>query len=77
MATILMSQGAELIICFSQDYGINFETAFVNRVNAQGNAKDDGSDASALNIIGMGTERGREDHQRMSFMNAQSALLRH
>lgn len=40
------------------DVGTNFETAFVTRLNADGAAMDDGSDASALNIIGYGTEQG-------------------
>jgi beta-fructofuranosidase len=48
---------------WSGNWGINFETAFVTRVNATGETYDDGSDATALNIIGMGTEQGRPDHQ--------------
>lgn len=48
---------------WSGNVGINFETAFVTRVNASGEAYDDGSDTSALNIVGYGTEQGRPDHQ--------------
>ena len=41
------------------DFGINFETAFVARLNETGYANDDGSDDTAVEFIGMGTERGR------------------
>ena len=40
------------------DFGINFETAFVARLNETGYANDDGSDDTAVEFIGMGTERG-------------------
>ncbi|ETW84894.1 glycoside hydrolase family 32 protein [Heterobasidion irregulare TC 32-1] len=39
--------------------GINFETAGVTRLNEAGEAFDNGSDATALNLIGYGTEQGR------------------
>lgn len=48
---------------WSGNFGINFETAFVARLNETGYANDDGSDDTAVEFIGMGTERGREDHQ--------------
>jgi beta-fructofuranosidase len=44
------------------DYGINFETAFVARLNETGYASDDGSDQTAVEFIGMGTERGSSSH---------------
>lgn len=40
------------------DFGINFETAFVARLNETGYTNDDGSDETAVEFIGMGTERG-------------------
>jgi beta-fructofuranosidase len=44
---------------WSGNFGINFETSVVTRLNEQGMAYDDGSDPRALNIIGLGTEQGR------------------
>ena len=41
------------------DFGINFETAFVARLNETGYANDNGSDDTAVEFIGMGTERGK------------------
>ena len=42
----------------SLDFGINFETAFVARLNESGYTNDNGSDETAIEIIGYGTERG-------------------
>ena len=44
---------------WSGNFGINFETSGVTRLNEQGMAYDDGSNPRALNIIGLGTEQGR------------------
>ncbi|KAK4055900.1 hypothetical protein OIO90_003157 [Microbotryomycetes sp. JL221] len=48
---------------WSGNYGTNFETASVNRLNASGDAFDAGEDATAVDFISMGTEQGRPDHQ--------------
>ncbi|KAK4047386.1 hypothetical protein OIV83_005433 [Microbotryomycetes sp. JL201] len=48
---------------WSGNYGTNFETASVNRLNASGDAFDTGDDATAVDFISMGTEQGRPDHQ--------------
>lgn len=44
---------------WSGNFGTNFETSGVVRLNEQGMAYDDGSDPRALNIVGLGTEQGR------------------
>ncbi|KAL7412178.1 glycosyl hydrolase [Mrakia frigida] len=47
---------------WSGNFGSNFETAFVSRLNATGDATDDPSD-SATDFVSYGTEQGRPDHQ--------------
>ena len=47
-----------MALSFFIDFGINFETAFVARLNESGYTNDDGSDETAIEIIGYGTERG-------------------
>ncbi|KAG8813318.1 hypothetical protein FRC17_001606, partial [Serendipita sp. 399] len=44
---------------WSGNWGTNFETAGVTRLNERGEAYDDGSNTRALNIVAMGTEQGR------------------
>ncbi|KAI0028930.1 glycosyl hydrolase [Vararia minispora EC-137] len=44
---------------WSGNFGINFETVAVTRLNEEGEAFDDGSDESALDVAFMGTEGGR------------------
>lgn len=44
---------------WSGNFGINFETSGITRLNEYGMAYDDESDPRALNIIGLGTEQGR------------------
>ncbi|KIM20837.1 glycoside hydrolase family 32 protein [Serendipita vermifera MAFF 305830] len=44
---------------WSGNFGTNFETSGVTRLNEQGLAHDDGSDPRALNIVALGTEQGR------------------
>lgn len=44
------------------DFGKNFETAFVARLNVDGDGTYDESDA-AVDFISYGTEQGRPDHQ--------------
>ena len=40
------------------DFGINYETASVTRLNPSGAALDDGSDSTAQDFVSMGTEEG-------------------
>lgn len=51
---------------WSGNFGINFETSGVTRLNENGMAYDDGADPRALNVLVLGTEHGRngshEDH---------------
>lgn len=42
------------------DFGINYETASVTRLNPSGDALDDGSDTSAVDFVSMGTEQGED-----------------
>lgn len=49
---------------WSGNFGTNFETASVVRLNASGEAFDDGSDETAVDFISFGTEQGRPDHQK-------------
>lgn len=44
---------------WSGNFGTNFETAGITRLNENGMAYDDGSDSRALDIVGLGTEQGR------------------
>lgn len=44
---------------WSGNFGINFETSGVTRLNENGMAYDNGNDSRALNIVGLGTEQGR------------------
>ena len=44
---------------WSGNFGTNFETSGITRLNEYGMAYDDGSDPRALNIVGLGTEQGR------------------
>nr|6S82_A Chain A, Beta-fructofuranosidase [Phaffia rhodozyma]6S82_B Chain B, Beta-fructofuranosidase [Phaffia rhodozyma] len=48
---------------WSGNYGINFETAGVTRLNPAGAAWDNGSDTTAVDFVTFGTEQGRADHQ--------------
>ncbi|KZP28036.1 glycoside hydrolase family 32 protein [Athelia psychrophila] len=48
---------------YSGNFGVNYETASVTRLNASGAALDDGSDATAQDFVSMGTEGGRADHE--------------
>lgn len=50
---------------FSVDYGINFETASINRLNPQGDARDAGDDTNAVDFVFFGTEGARDtDHAK-------------
>ncbi|KAG8993555.1 hypothetical protein FRB93_001934 [Tulasnella sp. JGI-2019a] len=48
---------------WSGNYGFNYETCAVTRLNPSGKADDDGSDSTALDVLGLGTEAGRQDHE--------------
>lgn len=59
LCSLLSPSGLSSFSEWSGNFGINFETSGVTRLNEQGMAYDDGSDPRALDIIGMGTEQGR------------------
>jgi beta-fructofuranosidase len=49
---------------WSGNFGINFETACVARLNEQGHAMNDVDGDAVMNFIGLGTEEGRNgSHQ--------------
>ncbi|KAH8919330.1 glycoside hydrolase family 32 protein [Atractiella rhizophila] len=59
LGPIVSQPGLSSFSQWSGNFGINFETSGITRLNENGMAYDDGSDSRALNIIGMGTEQGR------------------
>ncbi|PVF95784.1 Arabinanase/levansucrase/invertase [Serendipita vermifera] len=64
LGPLVSTKGKVSFSAWSGNFGTNFETAGVTRLNERGMAYDDGSDERALNIIGIGTEQGRpEGHE--------------
>jgi beta-fructofuranosidase len=59
LGPLVSPSGQSSFSAWSGNFGINFETSGVTRLNVNGMAYDDGSDARALNIVGLGTEQGR------------------
>jgi beta-fructofuranosidase len=59
--------------------GINFETVAVTRLNEAGEAFDDGSDETAISVVFMGTEGGRngshENHWPLCTWYTRSRLV--
>ena len=47
------------------DYGINFETASVMRLNNAGDSLDDGTSTTAVDFLSFGTERGDSPPQSL------------
>jgi beta-fructofuranosidase len=59
LGPLLSPSGLSSFSEWNGNFGINFETSAVTRLNEHGMAYDDGNDPRALNIIGLGTEQGR------------------
>ncbi|KAF8530224.1 glycosyl hydrolase [Hysterangium stoloniferum] len=55
---------------WSGNMGINFETSGITRLNEHGMAYDDGSDPRALDIVGLGTEQGRNGRGAITYHNS-------
>ncbi|KAJ7145383.1 glycosyl hydrolase [Mycena crocata] len=62
LGPVISVSGPSAFSDWSGNFGINFETASVTRLNEQGESLDP-ADTSAVDFIGLGTEGGRDGHE--------------